>query len=118
MRNFIFIFSLFCFGDLIGQGNLQFNQVINNQGTISAYANSTLLTVPTGKVWKVESILCSSTSLLSIKINNSTLPIPTISNAFMPIWLKENNTIQFYNGGSTGTVRDYFISIIEYNVVP
>jgi hypothetical protein len=92
--------------------------VINNQGTISAYANSTLLTVPTGKVWKVESILCSSTSLLSIKINNSTLPIPTISNAFMPIWLKENNTIQFYNGGSTGTVRDYFISIIEYNVVP
>ena len=118
MRNFIFILSLGCFVNLFGQGNLQFNQVITNQGSISANANSTLLTVPIGKVWKVESILCSSTSLLSIKINNSTLPIPTTSNAFMPIWLKENNTIQFYNGGSTGIIREYFISIIEYNVVP
>ena len=58
----LFCLKLFCLILICsyGQGNLQFNQVINIQFTKRLPYNTgggadTLITVPAGKIWKIES---------------------------------------------------------------
>ena len=113
------------------QGNLQFNQVklINTNST-----------VPTGKVWKVESVLHGDNSswtegvpsidcIMSIVLNNENICISRLRTFYasgynydvtssesainctsLPIWLPEGTTI------SLG-YNSKFVSIIEYNIV-
>ena len=112
------------------QGNLQFNQVIK--------VNNSVQTVPTGKIWKVESYMQSYTNISEFieyptcnfqdrqhpflingkpyyQINGS--PSHGSSGIFMavgnlfPLWLKSGESVQT-------TCPDNFLSIIEFNLVP
>jgi hypothetical protein len=106
--------------------NLQFNQVID--------VGNQIQTVPTGKVWKIESILYSSPigSVSSSLTQNDQILIDgnlvTVRSARsgnggyngasyfvweqkLPIWLKEGTTVQ------TST-NVYKISILEFSIIP
>jgi len=128
MKKFIIFCSLlFATNGVFAQGNLQFNQVLTYSGRItSSYSSYTspTYTVPTGKVWKIETKTLSS-STLSFWINGYIYGDFTIIGAIPnyitnPIWLKSNDFIYFQEGFSGGSSHtdDYFISIIEYNIVP
>lgn len=112
------------------QGNLQFNQVIR--------VNNTAQTVPSGKVWKVETYMQSNTYISEyIEYPNCNFPdrqhpflinskpyyqingspghgssgiMMAVGNLF-PLWLKAGEIVQT-------TCPDNFLSIIEYNIVP
>ena len=105
----ILILSFFLFPSIFGfsQGNLQFNQVLTYGGTLCASCNQFIGTVPVGKVWKIESKGGSTINT----VNGNTVP-QTIS---YPFWLKAGDNLGHY----TGTfVTDWFISILEFNIVP
>lgn len=119
-----------------GQNGLSFNQVITDvqQLTVSGggVANTTLLTVPQGKVWKIESVAQPATSGASLRMilngvacaNEGQSPASisgNTSNLVLPIWLKEGDNVQFqYRYQNTNTAYTYnvgfFISILEFNV--
>ena len=109
------------------QGNLQFNQVV----TLSQNFNLTgcgsnqcawtgpVFTVPAQKVWKIEYFSSSGVGDVVMTMN-STVNISGIST---PIWLKAGDQFQMKKlcgvGASCGLqVGSFFISIIEFNVVP
>jgi hypothetical protein len=118
--------------------NLQFNQAIYtniNYSPSNQYTTTQNLTVPTNKVWKIESAAAGSNNVNSngvlipggtISVNdivifsspNPVLPnLPNLSN--LPLWLPSGNyTLSIStDGGYTGVWKG-FISGIEYNVVP
>jgi hypothetical protein len=118
----LFVFAVVLSGDLYAQGaTLQFNQVL-------ILNSATPYTVPSNKVWKVESAVYSSyyidytnsakavidgTSVdlmpFSFYDGNSYGRIP-YSTAF-PMWLPQNTTIQ-----PSGKTSKMFV--VEFNVVP
>jgi len=110
--------------ELKAQYNLQFNQVLTFNG--NALSNSFLVigTVPTNKVWKIETwntnwtelnILINGTRFIyaNYYVNGSMV----MSSNYNPIWLKSNDIleVQVPNNGLT---PPYFFSIIEFNLVP
>ncbi len=102
------------------QGNLQFNQVISASFNLGPNANSTTLTVPAGKVWKIESMGCNyfTPQTMSYVING--IPFSLIpgqqKDAGSIIWLKAGDTFNFRNPIS-GPIGFYY-SILEFNIVP
>jgi hypothetical protein len=116
MRTFILLATCFFILESKAQGNLQFNQVLNVQYTSSA---STTLTVPAGKVWKLENLVMTSLNTYACFIYNGTTYYlrqhNTSSSAWdnFPFWIGSEQTITFGAGCSSG-----MISIIEFNVVP
>lgn len=162
MKNIVFLLFLITNTLIYAQGNLQFNQVINTLMTVngSIYyngsgSNSTLtltntptqLTVPVGKVWKIESIyplttsaftcssgFCDGQSLsvkLALKVNGQRVRTPLMNEEIITnnaLWLSANQSINFqlYTSATTyqsvgnytgGNVNVQF-SIIEYNIIP
>jgi hypothetical protein len=152
-RSFLF---LFFFGLLSlsaqAQGNLQFNRVINLDLTGPPVSGSSpynyvsvaaqTVTVPVGKVWKVESVdvgitkgyVTSSENSLHtgawcdpvLYLNNVMIKGNTATSSrhkeHMVRWLAEGNHVfdlyfERYNGVAPFTVSA-FITIIEFNVVP
>ena len=124
------IFVLFS-GVVFSQGNLQFNQVRNFTGNVSGTAtgiSSPIQVVPQGKVWKVEHVGGNgsnpgSSPRWGVLVNGffSASFIGTyIDQNICPIWLKENDTLQFYYVNPQGTNQScsYVISVIEFNIVP
>jgi hypothetical protein len=116
-------------GYLAAQGNsLVFNQVLTFSNANITSSPYTIATVPTGKVWKIEymgSYRSSYPNSFAINTGSAendygvfsygnSLSNPTPHG---PIWLKEGDVIKILNatGGSPAT---YFISIIEFNIVP
>ena len=110
------------------QGNLQFNQVITYSqlytttlsGSIHSYS-SQIYTVPVGKAWKIEKFIMRNNISVStfLKVNNAFQISPTEINPG-PVWVKEGDQIQavtstFGGGNFTG---GFFISIIEFNIIP
>lgn len=125
MKFILLSLSFVLFTTLFGQGNLEFNQV----KLIAASE-----TVPTNKVWKIESVLYTPhnfTSNTSQEINNQIILNGTnlIVRTFkynqavnigayslvweqtFPIWLPAGSTL----ASSTGV---FGISVIEYNLIP
>ena len=127
MKKLIFAFVCIISFGVRAQGNLQFNQVIK--------VSNTQMTVPAGKVWKIESYLqsnvagtsnsttgCDVTRVRPFIIDGQVYHniknvasanagyIYTPDNSF-PVWLSEGHTV------STSCVSD-FLSVIEFNVVP
>ena len=124
MRNlYLLIFMLL--SHFVFTQNLQFNQVklVTN-----------LETVPTGKVWKIESVLgdvlsssCSTQPMHRISINgnpitvsvNSDIGFNTYCNGWsgivsvttLPIWLPAGSTLAINS-------NVFSISVIEFNIVP
>ncbi len=124
MKNSLFILFLVLSVNVCAQGNLQFNQVLTLGGNSSAgsvaannftYTYGTIShTVPTGKVWKVESFSGSNT--LAFVVNNQYVANATTSQNSVPVWLKAGDVIRFGNNGSSAYC--FFLSIIEFNVLP
>jgi hypothetical protein len=101
---------------LYSQGNLQFNQVLNIE---FASTGSTAVTVPAGKVWKLENCMLTSINNYACMVFNGTTYYlrqhNTSSSAWdnFPFWFGSGKTVTFGGGCSPGIV-----SIIEFNVVP
>ena len=84
MKTFLFLGVIFLLGSFYAQGNLQFNQVV----TVS----TTTMTVPAGKVWKVESY---SESEVTFNSNYSSGCINV--NYHRPLVINNNNYYFFGN---------------------
>lgn len=111
-----------------GQGNLQFNQVVN--GDLNAYATydlSTLgtITVPAGKVWKIESVSLkyfdgawAASDGNPVFINNHLVwDLGPQGLDQLPLWLSAGTyTVQTTGYNSSELTFSY--SAIEFNVVP
>ncbi len=109
----LFLLNLTTF---FAQGNLQFNQVIT-----SAFAsgNVTPVTVPAGKVWKLENCMLNTPSngytymLYNGTYYNLRQQASSSQVANFPFWLSAGSTVTFGSGSAGG-----IISIIEFNIVP
>ena len=116
MKILILSFFLLPFYFLFSQGNLQFNQVLNIE---FASIGATAVTVPAGKVWKLENCMLTSTNNYACMVFNGTTYYlrqhNTSSSAWdnFPFWFGSGKTVTFGGGCSPGIV-----SIIEFNVVP
>ena len=117
MRTILFLFAFSILGSLKAQGNLQFNQVINMAFTA---ANTTPVTVPAGKVWKIESCMLNVAGngyayMLYNGVNYNLRQQQTSANVVnFPFWLSSGTTVTFGNAGANGGL----LSIIEFNIVP
>jgi hypothetical protein len=119
-------------------GNLQFNQVLTYNGTLTSTSNpalSPIYTCPAGKVWKIESktrtpltqyLGSGGSTTLSFYLNGvwtrDLYPTGSYTGNYAqmidtsPLWLKAGDNIyfEFCCAGSA----TYTMSIIEYNIVP
>jgi hypothetical protein len=118
MRVFLMLVFLVSLNAAFAQGNLQFNQVINMAFT---GANITPVTVPAGKVWKIESCMLNTPSnnyaymLYNGVYYNLRQQQSSAHNVNFPFWLSTGTSVTFGgNGGGTGGL----LSIIEFNIVP
>ncbi len=145
MKNFFLIIVLSSL-TLIGkaQGNLQFNQVLTYNGNLVASVSNTssspTYTCPAGKVWKIESktrtpkLVGGLNGILRCYLNTISLEdlYYQAPNAIMqmidnsPLWLKAGDSIYFVLSNEfinnmqpqTNANTSYYLSIIEYNIVP
>lgn len=118
MRVFLMLVFLVSLNAAFAQGNLQFNQVINMAFT---GANTTPVTVPAGKVWKIESCMLNtpSNNYAYMLYNGVYYTLrqqqSSAHNVNFPFWLSTGTSVTFGgNGGGTGGL----LSIIEFNIVP
>lgn len=110
------------------QGNLQFNQVINGELTVLVDYTTTVMgtiTVPAGKVWKIEStsqMYDSGTTVYSdghpVFINNHLVWQKNNYYAAeqLPLWLSAGTYTVKATGSDSALTFSY--SAIEFNVVP
>ena len=102
------------------QGNLQFNQVISASLNLGSNANSTTLTVPVGKVWKIESMGCNNYTPQNISYVINAIAFSVIpgyqKDAGSTIWLKAGDT--FYLRNLVNYASGVYYSILEFNIVP
>jgi hypothetical protein len=130
MRSFLFSIFLLLGMFSFSQGNLQFNQVLSYSQTFNTSASgsiysftSPLYTVPSGKVWKIEKFVMheTSSSLTSgwLVVNSGCKLFPDEVNSG-PVWLKAGDEFvaKVSVSGGSNFSGDFFISIIEFNVVP
>jgi hypothetical protein len=123
--------------NMFGQGNLQFNQVLTYAGQVGTWDStyttystvSPTFTVPTGKLWKIETKTIS-TEIIHFYVNNVFFKdyvavyggygtaYAYSYNISNPIWLKAGDSVYFKAEGSGTPSGPYFISIIEYNITP
>jgi hypothetical protein len=91
--------------------NLQFSQVISQSVAVNES-----VTVPSGKVWKIEFAAIYGPNVVnaSIRVNNSSSIVSCQNcssvNSF-PIWIKAGDVLNFIGA-------DGYISAIEFTVVP
>lgn len=129
MRILLFVLTYTVVGLFHAQGNLQFNQIVT--------VGTTSLTVPAGKVWKVESY---SESEVTFNSNYSSGCVNT--NYHRPLVINNNNYYFFGNLATASSGANYvttgnklpiwlkpgdqirtvcssdFASVIEFNIVP
>jgi hypothetical protein len=132
MRSLLFILAITCSGLSFAQGNLQFNQVISISTSIqctgaNCNVSSINYTVPTGKVWKLESSYALNTTTsgqttLSYRLNGLSVRNLFGGASSHPDWYKAGDVISLYlthtDGASTIGSANYRFSIIEFNIVP
>jgi hypothetical protein len=116
MKKIIFVCIFFCLAsNSHSQYNLQLNQVINLEFTSAG----TTVTVPVGKVWKIENCLITSINNYACMVLNGTTYYlrqhNTSSSAWdnFPYWIGEGKTVTFGGNCSPGV-----LSILEFNLVP
>jgi hypothetical protein len=108
---------------LFAQGNLQFNQVISGTGILATNGVSANQTVPTGKVWKIESISGWNDGGSRLGLTVNTISVPVSGNVLFPVWLKAGDVLRFTLLTNPGTgyangPMNYIYSIIEFNIIP
>jgi hypothetical protein len=125
-KNFL-ILCILLSNAVCSQNNLQFSKVISESFTLptagygAGIQYSTLRTVPTGKVWKIESMGgTNSEEACGFEINGNRFPFYTQQFYSItkqnPIWLSAGTTFRFWNNNQYSSTSFYF-SIIEFNVV-
>ncbi|NBO61361.1 MAG: hypothetical protein EBU82_10375 [Flavobacteriia bacterium] len=141
MKALFFLLVIACCGMVYGQGNLQFNRVINYTLTadIPTQTNTydtVVFCVPNNKVWKIESafvgwgevmLLSQATknysSVASAQRTVTLCPVNTGYDVF-PLWLESNYCGRFqWNFGTANQTCNNgcytgLISILEFNIVP
>ena len=133
MKNILLILAIAFSSASFGQGNLQFNQVVNNSYTATLGTLTTIgtITVPAGKVWKIESANYYITQAGNrISGRGSGNYIAYIGDNliwdgtnglghqdFFPIWLPSGTYDVSSRSPATYLVTVNF-SAIEFNVVP
>ena len=113
MKYIFIVFFALLFSKADAQ-NLQFSQVLTfalNQ----VVSDQEVGLVPDGKVWKVEFASVSTNGF--IYVNNALIASSIESENHFPIWLIQGDLMKV-NGTSTAGGPSYFISIIEFTVVP
>ena len=93
------------------QGNLQFNQVLSLDANVAGNP----VTVPAGKVWKIESVAFSNNNAyfqiqwggVNYFVLNNSAPY-----ANLPYWLPSGESVSLVANVNAK------VSIIEFNVVP
>ncbi len=139
MKTFFLLIAVFIIHWSFAQGNLQFNQVIlwklNSQSLYpdnnSNYNIQGTLTVPQGKVWRIDAAsYYGTTTMFDLKLDNFLLfarktnggglsyhqdiefPIwlPSGTYNYLARWYCSQCGIQIYEGSS--------VSIVEFNVIP
>jgi hypothetical protein len=111
MKKLLFIAICFVSLNLSAQGNLQFNQVLS----LDANSGGNPVTVPAGKVWKIESVAFSNNNAyfqiqwggVNYFVLNNTTPY-----ANLPYWLPSGEAVSLVANVNAK------VSIIEFNVVP
>jgi hypothetical protein len=108
------------------QGNMQFNnaQHLTFSGTSSTAQGTVLnITVPAGKVWKVESgSICwiyqgkASTTGIYLLLDNQILQSPD-NNKSTPIWLPAGSYKVEYNTSNGSYSYSGAISVLEFNII-
>lgn len=111
MKSLVLIAICFVSLQLSAQGNLQFNQVLS----LDANSAGNPVSVPAGKVWKIESVAFSNNNAYFqiqwggvnyFVLNNST------PYANLPYWLPSNESVSLVANVNAK------VSIIEFNIVP
>ena len=129
MKTILFVVTFICLNFCFAQGNLQFNQIVT--------VGTTSLSVPAGKVWKVESYTESE-----VTFNSNYSAGCVNSNYHRPLVINNNNYYFFGNMATASSGANYittgnklpiwlkpgdqirtvcssdFASVIEFNVVP
>lgn len=131
MKKTLFVFIFSCLGAaLFAQGNLQFNAVKFYELTIAQTSTTVYLlgtqsiTVPAGKVWKVESAGCASyqaTNNLTSSGGFILLDGRIISaTGYGPVWLVPGTYTVAIQGNTLASGYSYngYFSAIEFNIVP
>ena len=110
------------------QGNLQFNQVISYSqlyntslvGGVYTFSSPSYV-VPENKVWKIEKFCMTkfTADFGYLFVNNASQLRPDDVNSG-PIWLKAGDQISATTSTSGGGNYNgtFFISIIEFNIIP
>jgi len=115
--------------------NLQFNQVINNEYTLSSfldhrYTQAGSITVPTNKVYKITSASAyrwdggsnDYTTGCSIKVGENILYDYSYSNGGQisntPVWLSSGTYIVYLRSLAQFSELKGALSIVEFNIVP
>lgn len=117
ISSFVVIFCLLVLADKsYAQGNLQFNQVILYD---MASGGTQAITVPAGKVWKIETASTYNGSSAGISLRNAAAqPIGTLSTTTAasnyPLWLPSGFSGSLFNNAAGRSC----VSIIEFNVIP
>lgn len=121
MKHLFTLCLLLLIGTSFSQGNLQFNQVLTFAGSAPGGSVLTIGTVPVGKVWKIEA-RSMDIGQFTLRINGFQYDyIYGVGNTGLvtcdlPIWLKANDVISI--NVPCCVARNYFYSIIEFNIVP
>ncbi len=133
MKKIIILALLISVCKINAQGNLQFNDVKNIEitGTTSPFDPnigvpiSTIgtITVPTGKVWKIESTSVKENNTSDISSTPSYVLIlnnhrASGNSSIFPIWLSAGNYLVKVSGGAASIAVIASISAIEFNVTP
>jgi hypothetical protein len=131
---FFFLIGLI-WSDFFSQGNLQFDKILTYTGYLGnppyhASNISPTWTVPTGKVWKIESLTTPGAEVVGGAVNGNYAGFYFYLNGIaieksgtsqrppLPIWLKTNDAIFFSSYSSLGAGVGYYISILEFNIIP
>jgi len=115
MKNLLFILAIIISSFSFAQGNLQFNQVLTFEGQFTGPASPWFKT-PIGKVWKIENSFMTSSINANKDLVCNGITVSRNNSQSSPIWINDQDSIQLFMGGNVSNT--YFISIIEFNVVP
>ena len=73
-------------------------------------------TVPSGKVWKIESAMSNNITTRMFVNNLLVGSMGSSLSAMSPLWLKAGDVLRIGNSDNPGST--YFFSGIEFNIIP
>ena len=127
MKNIFILLAIAFSSASFGQGNLQFNQVINPSysGTGTGKINVGSIVVPSGKVWKITSASASANNSMLQQIAifvGDHVVFAHYSSYYsnfqaVPLWLSEGSyDVHMWSASSVNRLGS--LSVLEFNVVP